>query len=359
MVASGLGIAALPKGAGLPIIRAMKLTWRPLADPWAQRQLKVGDSPGCGRDGRRAQGFPVLAFAECEGCLNDTQIDLAPLHPRLARMDTHYIQLQASQRPVAVALAGLKVLELGQLIAGPFAGKTLGEFGADVDQDRAARRRRPAAQLAPAQGRHLGLVAGAVAQQALDRARPAATGRPGHRAQADRRGRRADRELPPRHAGRLGPGLRALCCSSTRGLVMLRISGYGQTGPYRDLPGFGVDRRGDGRPAPPDRRAGPRAGALRRLHRRHAGRAARRDRRPDRRCTTARARRPGPGDRRRAVRGGVQRDGEPAARVQRLRRGARAGRQRAARHRAVQRLPLQRRRLRADRRQRRQHLQAA
>src|SRR5512144_2345636 len=30
------------------------------------------------------------------------------------------------------ALNGLKVLELGQLIAGPFAGKTLAEFGADV-----------------------------------------------------------------------------------------------------------------------------------------------------------------------------------------------------------------------------------
>jgi formyl-CoA transferase len=30
------------------------------------------------------------------------------------------------------ALEGLKVLELGQLIAGPFAGKTLAEFGADV-----------------------------------------------------------------------------------------------------------------------------------------------------------------------------------------------------------------------------------
>src|SRR5438309_1018926 len=29
-------------------------------------------------------------------------------------------------------LAGLKVLELGQLIAGPFAGKTLADFGADV-----------------------------------------------------------------------------------------------------------------------------------------------------------------------------------------------------------------------------------
>lgn len=32
MVASGLGIAALPKGAARPIIRAMKLQWRPLAD---------------------------------------------------------------------------------------------------------------------------------------------------------------------------------------------------------------------------------------------------------------------------------------------------------------------------------------
>src|SRR5213594_4256939 len=30
------------------------------------------------------------------------------------------------------ALQGLRVIEMGQLIAGPFAGKTLGEFGADV-----------------------------------------------------------------------------------------------------------------------------------------------------------------------------------------------------------------------------------
>jgi formyl-CoA transferase len=30
------------------------------------------------------------------------------------------------------ALHGLKVLELGQLTAGPFAGKTLTDFGADV-----------------------------------------------------------------------------------------------------------------------------------------------------------------------------------------------------------------------------------
>lgn len=45
MVASGLGIAALPKQAALPIVRAMKLAWRPLADSWAQRQLKIGIRP--------------------------------------------------------------------------------------------------------------------------------------------------------------------------------------------------------------------------------------------------------------------------------------------------------------------------
>jgi len=41
MVASGLGIAALPKAAALPIIKAMKLSWRPLSDDWAHRQLKI------------------------------------------------------------------------------------------------------------------------------------------------------------------------------------------------------------------------------------------------------------------------------------------------------------------------------
>ena len=30
------------------------------------------------------------------------------------------------------ALQGVRVIEMGQLIAGPFCGKTLGEFGADV-----------------------------------------------------------------------------------------------------------------------------------------------------------------------------------------------------------------------------------
>ena len=41
MVVSGLGIALLPKRAAMPIVRAMKLGWRPLTDAWAHRRLKV------------------------------------------------------------------------------------------------------------------------------------------------------------------------------------------------------------------------------------------------------------------------------------------------------------------------------
>jgi DNA-binding transcriptional LysR family regulator len=41
LVASGLGIAILPKGACLPIIKAMKLAWRPIKDEWAERRLLV------------------------------------------------------------------------------------------------------------------------------------------------------------------------------------------------------------------------------------------------------------------------------------------------------------------------------
>ena len=44
MVAAGLGIALLPKAASLPMIRTMKLAWRPLADPWARRTLLVATS---------------------------------------------------------------------------------------------------------------------------------------------------------------------------------------------------------------------------------------------------------------------------------------------------------------------------
>ena len=46
MVASGLGIAVLPKIASLPIAKSMKLIFRPLADTWAQRSLMVATAAG-------------------------------------------------------------------------------------------------------------------------------------------------------------------------------------------------------------------------------------------------------------------------------------------------------------------------
>ena len=46
MVASGLGIAVLPKGASWPILKGMKLGWRPLADAWARRRLLVATAGG-------------------------------------------------------------------------------------------------------------------------------------------------------------------------------------------------------------------------------------------------------------------------------------------------------------------------
>jgi DNA-binding transcriptional LysR family regulator len=41
MVASGLGIALLPKTTALAVVKNMNLGWRSLKDPWAQRQLMV------------------------------------------------------------------------------------------------------------------------------------------------------------------------------------------------------------------------------------------------------------------------------------------------------------------------------
>jgi len=46
LVASGLGIAVLPRTAALPIVGAMGLRWRALADSWASRRLLLATRPG-------------------------------------------------------------------------------------------------------------------------------------------------------------------------------------------------------------------------------------------------------------------------------------------------------------------------
>ena len=136
-------------------------------------------------------------------------------------------------------LSGLKVLELGQLIAGPFAGKTLAEFGADVikieppgDGDplrqwrllhqgtsvwwqvQSRNKRSVVLDLRTAQGRADVAALAAEADVLIENFKPGTLEKWG-----------------------LGPDTLA---ATNPGLIMLRISGYGQTGPYRDLPGFAV-----------------------------------------------------------------------------------------------------------------------
>lgn len=137
------------------------------------------------------------------------------------------------------ALNGLRVIEMGQLIAGPFAGKTLGEFGADVIkieapgagdplrnwrliqdgtsvwwQVQSRNKRSIALDLRSAEGQDIArkLIEGA--DVLIENFRP---------------GTLEGWGMGYEQLARLNPGL-----------VMLRISGYGQTGPYRDLPGFGA-----------------------------------------------------------------------------------------------------------------------
>lgn len=59
MVAAGLGVALLPKEAALPIVKAMKLHWRPLADAWVHRQLQVVVRPDADETVRNVRDFLV------------------------------------------------------------------------------------------------------------------------------------------------------------------------------------------------------------------------------------------------------------------------------------------------------------
>lgn len=145
-------------------------------------------------------------------------------------------------------LAGLRVLELGQLIAGPFAGRMLADFGADVIKVE------PPARTGSEGGDPLRK------WRKLHPDDPSGTSlwwyvqaRNKRSITLDlrnREGQRVARELAARsdvvienfRPGALekwGLGYDALA-KDNPGLILLRLSGYGQTGPYRDRPGFGA-----------------------------------------------------------------------------------------------------------------------
>src|SRR4051812_7065961 len=139
----------------------------------------------------------------------------------------------------AKALEGLRVLELGQLIAGPFAGKTLADFGADVikveppgvgDPLRKWRLLRDGTSVWwEVQSRNKrSVVLDLRSAEGQEAARALA-------AEADV----VIENFKPGTLEEWGLGWERLHALNPR-LIMLRISGYGQTGPYRDRPGFGV-----------------------------------------------------------------------------------------------------------------------
>jgi succinyl-CoA---D-citramalate CoA-transferase len=136
-------------------------------------------------------------------------------------------------------LAGVRIVELGQLIAGPFCGKIVGDFGADVIkieppgkgdplrnwrlikdgtsvwwQVQSRNKRSVAVDLRKIEGQDILRRLVAEADVLIENFRP---------------GTLEEWGVGWEELSRINPGL-----------VMLRISGFGQTGPYRDQPGFGA-----------------------------------------------------------------------------------------------------------------------
>jgi formyl-CoA transferase len=136
-------------------------------------------------------------------------------------------------------LTGVKVIELGQLIAGPFAAKTLSDFGAEVIkieppkggdplrswrllkdgtsvwwQVQSRNKKSVALDLKDSQAQDIIRQLVKDADVLIENFRPGAMEGWG---------------LGPEDLQAINPRL-----------IMLRISGYGQTGPYKDRPGFGV-----------------------------------------------------------------------------------------------------------------------
>ncbi|MBW6493023.1 MAG: CoA transferase [Burkholderiaceae bacterium] len=148
-------------------------------------------------------------------------------------------------------LAGLKVLELGQLIAGPLASRMFADFGAEVVKIEPPEKRsgkggaggdplRKWRKLHPddPSGTSLWWSVQARNKQSVT----ADLRRPEGQEIVRRLAARADIVIENFRPGALekwGLGFEALKASNPA-LILVRVSGYGQDGPYRDRPGFGA-----------------------------------------------------------------------------------------------------------------------
>jgi formyl-CoA transferase len=135
-------------------------------------------------------------------------------------------------------LEGIRVLELGQLIAGPFAGKFFGEFGAEVVKIEPPGGGDPLRQWRKL---HDGTSLWWYVQNRNKKSVTANLREPEGQEIVRRLAKGADvviENFRPGTMEKWGLGYEVLSRDNP-GLVMLRLSGFGQTGPMREQAGFG------------------------------------------------------------------------------------------------------------------------
>ncbi len=140
---------------------------------------------------------------------------------------------------MSLPLEGLRVIELGQLIAGPFAAKILGEFGADVIKVEPPETGDP---LRTWRMLHDGTSVWWAAHARNKRSITLDLRQPEGQEVVRKLILGADiliENFRPGAMEKWGLGFKELHALNPK-LIMLRVSGYGQSGPYRDRPGFGV-----------------------------------------------------------------------------------------------------------------------
>ena len=136
-------------------------------------------------------------------------------------------------------LQGLKVVELGTLIAGPYCARLLAEFGAEVIKVETPGEGDP---LRKWRKLHEGNSLWWYAQARNKKSIAVNLREPEGQAVVRRVARDADfvvENFRPGTMEKWGLGYDALARDNP-GLIMVRLSGFGQTGPYRDRPGFGA-----------------------------------------------------------------------------------------------------------------------
>lgn len=140
---------------------------------------------------------------------------------------------------MSLPLEGLRVIEMGQLIAGPMAGRMLAEFGADVIKIEPPKKGDP---LRKWRMLHNETSVWWAVQSRNKRSVTLDLRQPEGQEVALSLLKEADiliENFRPGTLAKWGMSWEKLHALNP-GLIVLSVSGYGQSGPYRDRPGFGV-----------------------------------------------------------------------------------------------------------------------